>query len=194
MHADSMDGRSSSYAYPLTDSHRNQKMKITLKESPGFTALSLLMPCVLLCLQAGCATHPSTASELHRLQGTWEGVVVGDKARDKITITITGDSFHFHRDSNFWFATTITLPEGAEPRQLRATIKDCAPAQGDSAIGKLVVAIFKIEEGTLTLAARGDGAEATPKSFEAKEDKGLTRYELRKVQPQNKNAEPPNTK
>jgi uncharacterized protein (TIGR03067 family) len=166
-------------------------MKRTLKESPGFAALSLLLPCVLLCLQAGCTTHSPTASELHRLQGTWEGVVVGDKARDKITITITGDSFHFHRDSNFWFATTITLPEGTDPQQLRATIKHSAPPE--DSIGKVVVAIFKIEDGTLTLAARGDGAEGTPKSFEATEDKGLTRYELRKVQPQKKNTEPPKT-
>jgi hypothetical protein len=83
---------------------------MTLKESLGFTALSLLLPFLLLGLQAGCTTHPPTASELQRLQGTWEGVVVGDKSDDKYTITITGNSFHFHRDSNFWFATTITLP------------------------------------------------------------------------------------
>lgn len=119
---------------------------------------------------------------------------MGDKSDDKITITITGNSFHFHRDTNFWFETTITLPAGTDPQQLRATIKGCAPAQGDNSIGKVVVAIFKIEDGTLTLAARGDGAEETPKSFAATEDKGLTRYELRKVQPQTKNTEPPKTK
>jgi uncharacterized protein (TIGR03067 family) len=134
-----------------------------------------------------------TAAELKRLQGTWEGVVVGDKSGDKITITITGNSFHFHRDKDFWFETTITLPAGTDPQQLRATIKGCAPGQENS-IGKVVVAIFKIEDGTLTLAARGDGAEETPKRFEATEDKGLTRYELRKVQPQKQNTQPPKTK
>jgi hypothetical protein len=55
----------------------------------------------------------------------------------------------------------------------------------------VVVAIFKIEDGTLTLATRGGGAEEAPRSFEATEDKGLTRYELRKVQPQKKNTQPP---
>ena len=119
--------------------------------------------------------------------------MVGDKSHEKIIITITGNSFHFHRDTNFWFATTITLPTGTDPRQLHATIKDCAPGQENS-VGKVVVAIFKIEDGTLTLAARGDGDEETPKSFEAAEDKGLTRYELRKVQPQKKNTEPRKTK
>jgi uncharacterized protein (TIGR03067 family) len=175
----------------LADNHRNPKdQKMTLKESLGFAALCLL-PFLLLGLQAGCTTSAPTASipaptasELQRLQGTWEGVVVGDKSDDKYTITITGNSLHFHRDSKFWFATTITLPAGTDPPQLHATIRDGAPGQ-ESSVGKVVVAIYKIEDGLLTLATRGgDGDEETPKDFEATEDQGLTRYELRKVQPQ----------
>ena len=174
----------------------------------------------------GAANQPTNA-ELQLLQGTWEGVEVGDQGNSKnpdpqetskrkfdkidldflktgvvetppqshgkITITITGNSFHFHRDTNFWFETTITLPAGTDPKQLHATIKGCPPSQASS-IGQVVGAIFKIEDGTLTLATRGDDAEETPKSFEATEDKGLTRYELRKVQPQKKNTQPPKTK
>jgi uncharacterized protein (TIGR03067 family) len=140
----------------------------------------------------GPANQP-TAVELQLLQGTWEGVVVGDESHEKIIITITGNSFHFHRDTNFWFETTITLPAGTDPKQLHATIKGCPPSQADS-IGKVVGAIFKIEDGTLTLATSGGGAEETPKSFEATEGKGLTRYELRKIQPQKKNTQPPKTK
>ena len=166
---------------------------MTLKKLFCITALPLLMPCILLCLQVGCKTHPPIAAELEPLQGIWEGGVVGDKAREKITIKIAGDSFHFHRDSNFWFETTMTLPSGTDPKQLRAAIKGSAPGQENS-VGKVVVAIFKIEDGTLTLAARGDGAEETPTSFEATEDRGLTRYELRKVQPQRKNIQPSKTK
>ena len=143
---------------------------------------------------AQTAAEPGTptpiAAELKPLQGTWEGVLVGDKAKQKITMTITGNSLHFHRDTNFWFETTITLPAGTDPKQLHATIKDCPPSQGVS-VGKVVRAFFKIEDGTLTLATIGDDAEETPKSFEATEDQGLNRYELRKVQPQKKNAEPP---
>jgi len=172
---------------------------MTLKESLGSTALYLL-PFLLLGLQAGCTTSAPTASipaptasELQRLQGTWEGVMVGDKSDDQYTITITGNSLHFHRDSKFWFATTITLPAGTDPRQLHATIREGAPGQ-ESSVGKVVVAIYKIEDGKLTLAAMPDGDEETPKSFEAAEGKGLTRYELRKVQPQKKNTEPPKTK
>ena len=172
-------------------------MKMALKESPDFTVLSLLLTCLLLGLQAGCKTNPPTAAELQRLQGTWEGVALAQetpggpfvKSAGTITITITGNSFHFHRDTNFWFETTIALPAGTDPQQLHATIKDNAPAQGRNAIGKVVVALFKIEGETLTLAARGDGSEETPISFE---DEKVTRYELRKVQPQMKNTQLPN--
>jgi len=161
-------------------------MKMILRGALAFTVVSLLMPCRLLCLQAAPppTTPSSTNSELQRLQGTWEGAVVGDESHQKLTITITGNSFHFHRDANFWFKTTITLPAGTDPKQLHATIKGCAPGQ-ESSVGKVVVAIFKIEDGTLTLATKGGGAEETAKSFEATEE-GLTRYELQKVQPQKK--------
>jgi len=137
----------------------------------------------------GAADQPTNA-ELQLLQGTWDGVMLGQEKDGRITITIAGSSLHFHRDTNFWFETTITLPSGTDPKQLHATIKDCPPAE---LIGKVVVAIFKIEDGTLTLAT-GNGDGEAPKSFEAIGDNGLNRYELRKVQPQKKNAEPPKSK
>jgi uncharacterized protein (TIGR03067 family) len=146
-----------------------------------------------LTTEAKCVVNQPTNAELQLLQGTWEGTVVGDKSREKIIITITGNSFHFHRDTNFWFETTITLPAGTDPKQLHATIKGCPPSQANS-IGKVVGAIFKIEDATLTLVTSGGSAEETPKRFEATEDQGLTRYELRKIQPQKKNTQPPKTK
>lgn len=139
-----------------------------------------------LTIKAKCVVNQPTNAELQFLQGTWEGVQVGDKARQKITITIAGNSLHFHRDTNFWFETTITLPAGKDPKQLHATIKGCPRSQEDS-IGQVVRAFFKIEDGTLTLATIGDDAEETPKGFEVAE----TRYELRKVQLQKKNTQPP---
>ena len=142
-----------------------------------------------LTANAKCAANQPIAAELQRLQGTWEGVMVGQEKNGNITITITNNSLHFHRDTNFWFETTITLPTGKDPKQLHATIKGCPPSQADS-IGKVVRAFFKIEDGTLTLATIGDDAEETPKGFEA----AGTRYELRKVQPQKKNTQPPTTR
>lgn len=69
------------------------------------------------------------------------------ESEGKITVTITDNSLHFHRDPNFWFKTTITLPAGKDPKQFHATIKDCP--QADS-IGEIVKAFFKIEGGILT--------------------------------------------
>ena len=110
--------------------------------------------------------------------------MVGNEHQGKITLTITGHSLHYYRQSTFWFETTFTLPAGKDPKQLHATIK-CCPSSQASSIGKIVRAFFKIEDGTLTLATIGDDAEETPKSFEA----AGTRYELRKIQPKKKNAE-----
>lgn len=110
------------------------------------------------------------------------------KSPEKVTITITGNSLHFHRDTNFWFETTFTLPAGTDPKQLHATIKGCPPSQTDS-IGQVVGAIFKIEDGTLTLADYAISAEP-PKSFSSASSLRV----LKKVQPQKKNTEPPKTK
>ena len=136
-----------------------------------------------LTAKAKCVVNQPTNAQLQLLQGTWQGATVGQELTETITITITGSSFHFHRDTNFWFETTITLPAGTNPQQLHATIKGSAASQGD-AIGKVVAALFKIEDGTLTLATNGHGAEKMPKSFEATENEGLTLYKLRRVQPQ----------
>lgn len=70
-------------------------------------------------------------AQLHPLQGRWEGAMVGDDSQGKVTITITGDLLHFHRDTNFWFKTTIALPKDTDPKQLHATIKVCPPPQAD---------------------------------------------------------------
>src|SRR6185436_16712161 len=153
-------------------------MKTTLKESLGVTVLALLMPCVLVCLLAGCATHPPIAAELKPLQGYWEGEGAGGKC----SITITGNSLHY-RNSAGWYNTTFTLPVGTDPQQLHATINDCSPPS-TNAIGKVVFAIFKIEDGTLTL-AEDDMSDKPPKDFPS----ASSRYNVKKAQPQKKNAE-----
>ena len=199
-------------------------MKRNHQQARGRAALCLLLPWILLGLRASCQTNPPTMAELQPLQGTWEGAVVGEKSDNKITITITGSSFHFHRDTNFWFETTIlkikplpglndlqptpdiplfgaesagippaehTIPPApANPQQLHVTIKASAHSQRD-AIGKVVVSLFKIEDGILTVAARGDGSEAAPTSFD---DENVTRYELRKLPPHEKKNEPTTAK
>ena len=132
------------------------------------------------------AAEPGTttpiAAELKPLQGYWEG----DGAGGKCAITITGNSLHYRAGTN-WYKTTFTLPAGTDPQQLHATIRDCSPPS-TNAIGTVVFAIFKIEDGTLTL-AEDDMSDQPPKTFPS----ALSRYNLKKVQPQKTNTQPPKT-
>lgn len=109
--------------------------------------------------------------------------MAGSEADGKITITIAGNSLHFQRDTDFWFETTFTLP-ATYPQQLHATIKDCAEPCDD--IGKVVFAIFKVEDETLTLVGIQASAKEPPKTFgeiPGIEDKSIFRYTLKKAQP-----------
>lgn len=124
------------------------------------------------------AVKQPTVAELKPLQGSWEG----DGAGGKCTIIITNNSL-FYRNKDGWYQTTFTLPAGKDPQQLHATIKDCSPPS-TNAIGAVVFAIFKIEDGTLTL-AEIDGTDKSPKTFAS----ATNRYVVKKVEP--RNAEPP---
>jgi hypothetical protein len=159
-----------------------------------FEAMKLFRPILTaVCLVASFIANaeeplPANAkcAALPVLQGTWEGVLVGDKLQKKVTVTITGNALHFYRDRNFWFETTVTLPAGKDPKQLHATITGRPPSYPAN-IGLVIRAFFKVEDEALTMATIGDEVEETPKSFEA----AGTRYELRKVQPQTKYSQPP---
>ncbi|RYD33261.1 MAG: hypothetical protein EOP86_13805 [Verrucomicrobiaceae bacterium] len=133
---------------------------------------------------AAATVNQPIDAELQALQGTWEGFRLDQEKPDDspvkqpntITVRVTGNSLHFHRDTNFWFETTITPIAGTEPQQLRAVIK-----RGSNSIGEVVVVIFKLEDGTLTLATDNGSPEALKVFKDAP-----NRYELRKVQPQQK--------
>lgn len=138
---------------------------------------------------AGASAPLPMSPERQRLEGTWKGVMVGQEKDGEITITIAGDSLHFYRDTNFWFRTTFELRTGTTPRQLQATIRACPPGQ-ESSVGKVVPAIYKIEDQTLTLVAIDEGEEVTAQSFEIADAKGSARYRLRKVPPKVHPTEP----
>ncbi len=108
----------------------------------------------------------------------------GHEADGKVTITITGNSLRFRRDTNFWFDTTFTLPAGTYPQQLHATIKDCPEPCDD--VGKVVFAIFKVEGLTMTLAGIQASSVEPPKTFgeiPGIEDSRIFRYKLKKAPP-----------
>ena len=137
----------------------------------GFTVLSVLVLCLLPCPQAGSAEQLLIASDLQRLQGSWEG----EGPPGRISVTITGNSLHFYAREDFWYEATFTLPTGNDPQELRATINDTSAAASD--VGEVVFAIVKIEEGILTLAVN-DGSGLPPLTFSG----ALSRYDLKKVE------------
>src|SRR5438874_12687341 len=148
-----------------------------MKKAPnGQFLLGALALSFAALLSAGQSTPTPIAAELQALQGYWEGEGAGGKC----SITITGSSLHYRAGTN-WFETTFSLPAGTDPQQLHATIKDCSPPTNNS-VGKVVFAIFKIEDGTLTLAEDDMSAEP-PKIFST----NSSCYYLKKVQPQKKN-------
>ena len=137
----------------------------------------------LAALFTACQSTPTPiTAELKPLQGSWEGEGAGGKC----SIIITGNSLYY-RNSAGWFRTTFTLPVGTNPPQLHATIQDCWPPSKD-AIGKVVFAIFKIEDGTLTF-AENDMSDKPPETFAS----ASSRYSVKKVHPQEENAQPPKT-
>src|SRR5438874_9446290 len=155
-----------------------------MKKAPnGQFLLGALALSFAALLSAGQSTPTPIAAELKPLQGYWEGEGAGGKC----AITITGNSLHYRAGTN-WHKTTFTLPPGTDPQQLHATIKDCSPPS-TNAIGTVVFAIFKIEDGTLTL-AEDDMSNEAPKTFSS----ASSRYVLKQVQPQKRNTEPPKTK
>jgi hypothetical protein len=164
-----------------------------MKKVPNHAFLLGLALC-LAALSTGCSSKPTAsaaepgtpapiAEELKALQGDWEG----DGAGGKCSITITGNSLHYRNRSSL-YNTTFTLPAGTDPQQLHATIKDVSPPSSN-AIGTVVFAIFKIQDGTLTL-AEDDMSDKPPKTFAS----ASSRYNLRKVQPQKKITDPSKTK
>jgi hypothetical protein len=168
-------------------------MKMTLKMALAVTTLSILLPWRLLGTQAADTTKEPPATALERLQGSWEGVLVGHEKEGKISITITGNALHFQGlKPSEWYKTIFTLPVGTYPQQLHATIKD-SPEPDD--IGVEVFAIFKIEDGTLTLAGIQGSDIKKPDVFgldQRFEDNPMFRYDLKKVQPQA--TQPPQSK
>ena len=191
-------------------------MEKSLKAALAITTLSILLPGAFIRAQDVSTT---IAAQTQRLQGSWEGVQVGQEAAGKCTITISGNSLHFQGlNTNEWYKTTFTLPEGTDPQQLHATIRG---SRSPDSIGKVVQAIFKIEDETLTIAGLPASDEEPPKTndgdktanilsgtpnllgFEPSalerpkpfEDDHTFRSVLKKVQPQkNKNSEPPKSK
>ena len=102
------------------------------------------------------------------MQGTWRGRSLRDNPEHQVLFVIAGKHFDFHdeTETNNWYKGTFTLKEDAAPRQFIAKITECPFPQY---VGKTSLAIYKIEEGTLTITANEPGKESLPEDFDSAE-------------------------
>jgi uncharacterized protein (TIGR03067 family) len=106
-------------------------------------------------------------SDSAALQGAWTGKELSADSDDPCRLVVTGQNFEFHGpDSNEWYKGTFTLREGSSPKVLVAAITDCPV---EKYVGKTDYAIYRLENGTLTLTAYEPGNPEVPTGFDAPE-------------------------
>lgn len=120
-------------------------------------AVALVLP--LLLSSTGCS--PQSSPDLTALQGTWTGTAKGQTTPSKLVIS--GRNLHFEGlEGGTWYDGTLALEPGT-PRKLRATI---SKSSVEKHTGKAAGFIYKVENGTLTLAGLAPGQNAYPTGFE----------------------------
>jgi uncharacterized protein (TIGR03067 family) len=113
------------------------------------------------------ATAKAPLSDSAALQGTWTGKELSADSDDPCRLVVSGQNFEFHGpDSNEWYKGTFTLREGSDPKVMVAAITECPV---EKYIGKTDFAIYRLEDGTLTLTAREPGNPEVPAGFDAPE-------------------------
>lgn len=136
-------------------------------------ALGLAVAFLVGC--AGCST-PQKKNDMALLQGTWQGTESGHGSGGACTLTISGNTLDFRgADSSEWYKGTFTLREGTKPKQLTGMIGDCPAPEY---VGKTVNAIYRLEDGSLTLTGNEPGNPQPPDNFDAP---GSRKFVLRKL-------------
>ena len=106
-------------------------------------------------------------SDAAALQGTWTGKELSADSDDPCRLVVSGQNFEFHGpDANEWYKGTFTLREGSDPKVMVAAITECPV---ENYIGKTDFAIYRLENGTLTLTAREPGNPDVPAGFDPPE-------------------------
>lgn len=135
----------------------------------------ILIPLSIAAIFAsGCSTPsepkpPAAASEsstplktaVTTIEGSWNGREVTPDHEGPASLTFSGQKLEFHgANANDWAKGTFTLQEDATPKQLVGVVTESS--SGDN-VGLKTYAIYKIEDGTLTLS----GGTNFPSAFDA---------------------------
>ena len=123
---------------------------------------------------AGCSTRQK--SDVATLQGTWKGRVIQGNPEHPCSLVFSGRAYEFRDevDTNVWYKGTFILREDIAPRQFIAVVSECPFPQY---VGKTSMAIYRLENGTLTTAGNEPGIAAAPLAFDAPE---AARMELKR--------------
>ena len=140
---------------------------------------TVLLPLSLaIILAAGCST-PSTPQSAPAPQessaapkanptafeGTWKGREVTTDHEGAASLTFSGQTLTFHgADPSDWVKGTFTLREDTTPKQLIGTVTE---SDSPDIIGKKVCAIYKMEDGTLTITGNEPDDPNFPAAFDA---------------------------
>jgi uncharacterized protein (TIGR03067 family) len=104
-------------------------------------------------------------SDLATIQKSWHGQEGAGAAAGTNSLVLSGNSLEFHgANPQEWYKGTFTLHEDTTPKQMIVLITDCAAPQY---VGKTANAIYKIENGTLTIAGNEPGNPTMPAAFDA---------------------------
>jgi uncharacterized protein (TIGR03067 family) len=136
--------------------------------------ISLLMATLfaLSCSTPSESHPPAVASESPAppkanptvLEGAWHGRDVTPGHEGPASMTVSGQSLEFHGgDANDWLKATFTLREDTLPKQWIGMVTDGPTPEN---IGKKIYAIYKIENGALTIAGHGPGDSDIPSAFD----------------------------
>jgi uncharacterized protein (TIGR03067 family) len=149
---------------------RRQSVSNWQQENPMKKLFNILLlsPIPVLLLATGCSKQDkagsSGKSDLTMLQKSWHGEE-GRGANQTNSLVLSGSSLEFHgANPQEWYKGTFTLREDTTPKQMIVIITDC-PFQ--KYIGKTANAIYRIDNGMLTIAGNEPGNPAMPASFDA---------------------------
>ncbi len=150
---------------------------------------------VAAALAGGCASHKTVADSIPSvpdlapqpgaqsapagkptaLEGTWKGRDTTPGHDVEAVLILSGSNLEFRiPDNNGWVKGTFALRENVEPKQLAGMIKE---SSSEDLVGKKACAIYKLEDGKLTITGSQPGSEEFPSAFDAE---GLSKYVLTK--------------
>jgi uncharacterized protein (TIGR03067 family) len=158
--------------------YRPALSNLPTKRNPMKTISTILLASSMALLFAaiGCSKQDKPAvaakSDLATLQKTWHGEEGGGAAGATNSLVLSGNNLEFHgANPQEWYKGTFTLREDTTPKQMIVVITDCPAPQY---VGKTANAIYRIENGTLTIAGNEPGNPAVPASFDAPGTRMLT--------------------